>query len=133
MRSKFSAVARVRLHKYTYLHIHVHKVMCYSALNHVLPLTTRQGQRSQQLLMNEEITAAELRLVYNNPDTKAKEWKIMDRTSALRFAQNLQLDLILGNSVLRSLSSSHNNYTRITHARSRSKWKAPCVYAAAIF
>ena len=50
-------------------------------------------------LRNKQIRFEEMRVIYNDPITNAKEWKILSRIDALELAKSMNLDLILGKCV----------------------------------
>lgn len=51
-------------------------------------------------LINGQINFPSLRVVYTDPTSNAKTWKIMSRADALRLALDLSSDLILGETSL---------------------------------
>lgn len=71
-------------------------------LAYSLPATTMQSRpfsTDTVILKNREIKHDEMRVVYVDPSTQIKTSKIMSRGAALALADDLDMDLILGESV----------------------------------
>ena len=59
------------------------------------PMYLRAFASVTTTLLNDKIRAPTMRVIFVNGEGK-QEWKIMDRSEALNFAKQAQLDLVLG-------------------------------------
>ena len=50
------------------------------------------------VIKNEQIKSDKVRLIYIDTVTKKSAWKIMDRNEAINYAEDMNMDLVLGNS-----------------------------------
>ena len=78
------------------------RVSCFaSAPTYLQCLSSRQfaTKETNTHLINGQINFPSMRVVYTDPTSNAKTWKIMSRADALRLALDLSSDLILGESV----------------------------------